>query len=334
MAYTASIAALISLSVSFVASRLLIIVMNSRGIGQYIRKWGPTVHAHKSGTPTMGGLAILAGFGSALIYLWLSFPGGRSELVLFAIATFGFGAIGILDDVLSLVRGKAEGLSPVGKIIAPVAVALVFLALLFQLVDQPTQLSLPFSSAVVTIAPAYYWLLVVFVFLGTGNAVNLTDGVDGLAAGASFITISAFGLIGGGGMIPFITGALAAIIGFLWYNSFPAQIFMGDTGAFALGGFIGSAAVLARGEFFLPLVGGLFVFESLSILIQIGYYKSTGNRVFKMSPLHHHFESAEGIDYDYLLPEVEWNEPKVTARLLIVHLVLAGIGLAGFFVWG
>lgn len=334
MASIAPIAGLISLTVSLAAARLLIILMNSRGIGQYIRSWGPKVHEHKSGTPTMGGLAMLAGLGSALIYLWLSFPGGRSNLILFAVGTFGFGAIGILDDVLSLIRGKAEGLSPSGKIIAQLAVALVFLVLVFQLVDQPTQLSLPFTSTVVTIAPVCYWILVVFIFLSTVNSVNLTDGMDGLAAGASFISISAFALIGGGGIIPFITGALAAIVGFLWYNSFPAEIFMGDTGSFALGGFIGSAAVLARGEVFLPLLGGLFVFESLSVLIQVGYYKSTGNRVFKISPLHHHFESAEGIDYDYLLPEVEWSEPKVTARLLIIHLVLAVIGLAGFYVWG
>lgn len=307
--------------------------MNSRGIGQYIRSWGPKVHEHKSGTPTLGGLAILAGLGSALIYLWLSFSGGRSNLILFVVGTFGFGAIGFLDDCLSLVRGKAKGLSPGGKIIGQVAVSLVFLALVFQMLGQPNQLSLPFSSAVVTLAPVYYWPLVVFILVSTVNAVNLTDGVDGLAAGASIISISAFGLLGGGTVVPFIAGMLAAIIGFLWYNSYPATLFMGDTGAFALGGFIGSLAVLTRGEIFLPLLGGLFVLECLSVLIQVGYYKSTGGRIFKISPLHHHFESAEGIDYKFLFPEVEWSEPKVTARLLLIHMVLVGIGLAGFFVW-
>ncbi|MBS3787299.1 phospho-N-acetylmuramoyl-pentapeptide-transferase [Candidatus Bipolaricaulota bacterium] len=333
MGSTATIAGLISLSVSFVAARLLIILMNSRGVGQYIRSWGPKVHEHKSGTPTLGGLAMLAGLGSALIYLWLSFPGGRSNLILFVVGTFGFGAIGFLDDVLSLIRGKAKGLSPGEKIIAQIAVSLVFLALTFQLVDQPTQLSLPFSSTILSIDTIYYWPLVVFILVSTVNAVNLTDGMDGLAAGATIISVSAFGLIDGGMTVPFVAAILAAIIGFLWYNSYPATLFMGDTGAFALGGFLGSIAVLTRSEIFLPLLGGLFVLECLSVLIQVCYYKSTGSRVFKISPLHHHFESAEGIDYQYFLPEVEWSEPKVTARLLLIHMTLAGIGLAGFFIW-
>jgi len=306
--------------------------MNARGIGQYIRSWGPKVHEHKSGTPTMGGLAILTGLGAGLIYIWFSTPGIRGNLVLLAFGTFGYGAIGFLDDVLSLIRGKAEGLSPSGKIFFQIVVALVFLLLTFQFLDQPTNLSLPFSSATFSLDPLYYWALVVFILVSTVNAVNLTDGMDGLAAGASLITISAFGFICGGGMIPLIAGTLAAIIGFLWFNSYPAEIFMGDTGAFALGGFIGSAAVVVRGEIFLPLLGGLFVFECLSVLIQVSYYKTTGKRVFKISPLHHHFETAEGIDYKYLLPKVEWSEPKVAIRLLIIHLIIAGIGLIGYLV--
>jgi phospho-N-acetylmuramoyl-pentapeptide-transferase len=330
---TVAIAGLISLSVTLVAARLLIYLMNSRGIGQYIRNWGPKVHEHKSGTPTMGGLAILLGLGSALIYLWFGFPGGRSNVLLFAVGAFGFGAIGFLDDVLSLVRGKAEGLSPGGKIVAQVGVSLLFIALVFQFVDQPTRLVLPFSHSSASISPAWYWPLVVFILVGTVNAVNLTDGLDGLAGGASLISIAAFGLIGGSGTLPFIASISAATLGFIWYNSYPADLFMGDTGAFALGGFIGAAAVLTDSEIFLPLLGGLFVLECLSVLIQVSYYKSTGSRIFKISPLHHHFEPVEGIDYDYLLPEVEWSEPRVAIRLLIVHLVIAGTGLAGYFIW-
>ena len=302
-------------------------------MGQYIRSWGPKVHEHKSGTPTMGGLAILAGLAAALLYLWFYFPVGRDNLILMAVGTFGFGAIGLLDDLLSLIKGKAEGLSPGQKILFQVAIALIFLLLVFQLLEQPTRLALPFSRAFATISPVSYWFMVVFILVGTVNAVNLTDGLDGLAAGASFISILAFGLLGGEAMVPFVGGILAAIIGFLWYNSHPADLFMGDTGAFALGGFIGAVAVVAEGEIFLPLLGSLFVLECLSVLIQVSYYKTTGNRIFKISPLHHHFESAEGIDYNFLLPEVEWSEPRVAARLLMLHLVIAGIGLAGYFIF-
>ncbi len=282
----------------------------------------------------MGGLAILAGLGSALIYLWFSFPGGRNNLILFTVGTFGFGLIGFIDDILSLIRGEAKGLTPLKKILSQVAVAIFLLVLVFQLIDEPTKILLPFSSVAPKIPPVYYPLIGVFILIGTVNAVNLTDGMDGLAAHASLISIGAFGLINSSTTSPFISGVIAAIIGFLWYNVYPAKLFMGDTGAFALGGFLGAAAIIAKGEIYLALLGGLFLLETLSVLIQVGYYKSTGKRVFKITPLHHHFESAEGIDYDYLLPNVEWDEPKVTARLLITHLVLAGIGLAGFFVWG
>ena len=281
----------------------------------------------------MGGLAILLGLGSALLYLWFRLPAGRDNLALFAVGAFGFGAIGFIDDLLGLARGKAEGLSPGGKIVAQVIVSLIFIALVFQFVDEPTRLVLPFSHSSVVLSPVLYWPLVVFILVSTVNAVNLTDGLDGLAGGASLISIAAFGLIGGSGTLPFITSFSAATLGFIWYNSYPADLFMGDTGAFALGGFIGAAAVLTDSEIFLPFLGGLFVLECLSVLIQVGYYKSTGGRIFKISPLHHHFESVEGVDYEYLLPEVEWNEPRVAIRLLIVHLVIAGTGLAGYFIW-
>lgn len=281
----------------------------------------------------MGGLAILTGLAAALFYIWFSVPEGRNLLILFGVGTFGFGAIGLTDDVLSLVREQSKGLSYVEKILSQIAVASVFIFFVFQLTDQPTKLLLPFSSRVVIISPVFYCLLVLFILVGTVNAVNLADGLDGLAASASLISISAYGLIGSEIGLLFISAIFAAIVGLLWYNTYPAELFMGDTGAFALGGFLGAAAIVTNGEIFLPLLGGLFVIESLSVLIQVIYYKTTGRRIFKISPLHHHFESAEGIEYDYLLPKVEWREPKVTTRLLIIHLVIAGIGLIGHFLW-
>ncbi len=333
MAQTWLTAGLISLLVSTLLARAMVKLMSSREIGQYIRSWGPKVHEHKSGTPTMGGLAILGGLGAALLFLWFCFPGGRSHLILFALGTFGFGAVGLADDLLSMVKGKAKGLSPREKILIQLAVGLLLVYLTFRLLDRPNTLLLPFTSASLDLPPTLYYLLTVFILLGVVNSVNLTDGLDGLAGGASIMTVLAFCLTGGSLEAPFFASLVGATLGFLWYNSYPADLFMGDSGAFALGGFLGAAGMVTRGEFFLPLFGGLFVLESLSVILQVSYYRLRGKRIFKISPLHHHFESAEGIDYEYLLPELTWEEPKITARLLIIHLGLAGVGLVGYFGW-
>lgn len=333
MVLTAFIASLISFIVTLILSRTIIYLMDSRGIGQYIRSWGPKVHEHKSGTPTMGGLAILGGIGSTLLFLWFYSPQGRNYLLLLLLGTFGFGVIGCIDDVLSILRSRAKGLSPSGKLLAQLSIGLLLVFLSFRLISEPNSLILPFSSLIVGIPTVLYYLLTLFVLVSITNAVNLTDGLDGLAAGASLISALAFLGISGATEIPIFAGLIGAILGFIWYNFYPAQLFMGDTGAFALGGFLGTAAIITRGELFLPLFGGLFVAEALSVILQIVYYKLTGNRIFKISPLHHHFESADGIDYGYILPGFEWKEPKITARLLIAHLILAGVGLLGYFGW-
>lgn len=307
--------------------------MDSRGIGQYIRSWGPKVHEHKSGTPTMGGLAILGGIGSTLLFLWFYSPQGRNYLLLLLLGTFGFGAIGCIDDILSILRSRAKGLSPSGKLLAQLSVGFLLVFLSFRLISEPNSLILPFSSLIVGLPTVLYYLLTLFVLVSITNAVNLTDGLDGLAAGASLISALAFLGVSGATEVPIFAGLIGAILGFIWYNFYPAQLFMGDTGAFALGGFLGTAAIITQGELFLPLFGGLLVAETLSVILQVVYYKLTGNRIFKISPLHHHFESADGIDYGYILPGFEWKEPKITARLLIAHLILTGVGLLGYFGW-
>lgn len=279
----------------------------------------------------MGGLAILAGIGVSTFLLWFFFPGAGRYLPLFLLGAFGFGLIGFSDDLLSILRGQSQGLSPVEKLGSQLVLSLVLIYLSFSLLGAPNRVLLPFVGSEVLLSPPWFYLLAAFVIVGTANGVNLTDGLDGLAGGGTVITLATFALLTPADLLPILSISVAATVGFLWYNLFPAELFLGDTGSFALGGIIAIAAIVTRGELFLPLLGGIFVLDTLSVIIQVSYYKITGGRVFKISPLHHHFESAEGIDYSYLLPGVEWAEPKVTGRLWIVHLILGSIGLAGYF---
>ena len=322
---------LVSLLTSLAVSGLIIKLMSNQGLGQQIRSWGPTLHEHKSGTPTMGGLAILTGIGVSSLLLWFLAPGTDHYLALFLLGGFGFGLIGFSDDMFSILRGQSRGLSPFEKLGSQLVLSLVLIFLSFYFLGAPNRVLLPFVGREVLLSPPWFYLLAAFVVVGTVNGVNLSDGLDGLAGGGAVITIAAFALLGPMELLPILAISVAATVGFLWHNFYPANIFLGDTGSFALGGIIATAAVVTRTELFLPLFGGLFVLDTLSVMIQVPYYKITGSRVFKISPLHHHFESAEGIDYSYLLPGVEWAEPKVTGRLWIVHLVLGSIGLAGYF---
>lgn len=331
MVLTILTTSLVSLLTSFTVSGLIIKLMRDQGLGQQIRSWGPTLHEHKSGTPTMGGLAIMAGMGVSSLLLWLLSPEASHYLGLFLLGGFGFGLIGFSDDLLSILRGQSQGLNSVEKLGSQLVLSLVLIFLSFSLPGAPNRVLLPFVGSEVLLSPPWFYLLAVFVVVGTVNGVNFSDGLDGLAGGGAVITLAGFALLGPMELLPILTISVAATVGFLWHNLYPANIFLGDTGSFALGGIIATAAVVTRSELFLPLFGGLFVLDTLSVMIQVPYYKITGSRVFKISPLHHHFESAEGIDYSYLLPGVEWAEPKVTGRLWIVHLILGSIGLAGYF---
>lgn len=279
----------------------------------------------------MGGLAILAGVGISSLLLWLLAPEASRYLPLFLLGGFGFGLIGFSDDLLSIIRKQSQGLSPVEKIVSQVVLSMLLIFLAFSLLEEPNRFLVPFAGKEILLSPLWFYLITVFVIVGTVNAVNLSDGLDGLAGGGVVITLAGFALFGSADLLPVLSISVAATVGFLWHNFFPAEIFLGDTGSFALGGIIATAAIVTRGELFLPLFGGLFVLDTLSVIIQVSYYKITGGRVFKISPLHHHFESAEGIDYSYLLPGVEWAEPKVTGRLWVVHLILGCVGLAGYF---
>ena len=299
-------------------------------IGQVVRSEGPKTHRPKAGTPTMGGLLIL---GAAITptLLWVDL---RNSYVWVAVlSTLGFGLIGFIDDYLKVVRGTHHGLRPRYKLalqcVVAVGVGLSLLSLSSQGLYN-TQLVFPFFKGLMPDLGWVYVPFAVLVLVGTSNAVNLTDGLDGLAISVFTVAAVAFTAlvyISGHAVFAsylllvrfppaaeltiFCGSLVGAGLGFLWYNSYPADVFMGDVGSLALGGALGTVALLIKQELLLPIVGAVFVIEALSVIIQVGSFKMTGQRVFKMAPLHHHCEL------------IGWSEPKVISRFLIIAVVFA-----------
>jgi len=300
--------------------------------GQYIREDGPQ-HQAKQGTPTMGGIMIIFSVTISTllwsdlsnIYVWLT-------LLVFA----GFGAVGFADDYLKVVKKQNEGLSAKAKFFFQCLVALAAIALLIQEPAYSTQLSVPFFKNFNPDLGWFYLPFAMVVMVGASNAVNLTDGLDGLAIGPMVVAMACFAIfiyvtgnakmadylavqnIQGIGEVTVFCGAMVgAGLGFLWFNAHPAQVFMGDVGSLSLGGALGFVAVLAKQELLLSIVGGVFVFETLSVILQVGYFKLTGGkRIFKMAPLHHHFE-LKGIP-----------ESKIIVRFWILSILLALMALS------
>jgi phospho-N-acetylmuramoyl-pentapeptide-transferase len=304
-----------------------------RQIGQYVRTDGHPAHKTKTGTPTMGGLLILFATVTATL-LWGNLTNFFVWMVLLVMISYG--AIGFIDDYLMQVKKESRGLPGRIKIIIQVAIGLLVAGLLYARADFATHVSVPFFKQV---APDLGWVYILFatmVIVGTSNAVNLTDGLDGLAIGpvtvaaATFIVLSYVAghvkiarylqiqYMAGSGELSVFCGALVgAGMGFLWYNSYPAQIFMGDVGSLPLGGALGTVAVITKHEILLALVGGIFVIEALSVIFQVGFFKVTsGRRIFKMAPIHHHFE-LKG-----------WPEPKVIVRFWIIAIILGLIAVS------
>lgn len=306
-----------------------------QGKGQPIREDGPTQHLlTKKGTPTMGGLMILSGFFVAAL-LWADLTNAYVWLVLFI--TFGFGAIGFYDDYLKVTKQSHQGFS--GRVRLAIEFLIAGLACygFSSLGQEPfaTSLALPFFKDFMLHLGWFFMVFAAIVIVGSGNAVNLTDGLDGLAIVPVMVASASFGLIAylagnaifsdylqihnvaGVGELAILCGAvLGAGLGFLWFNAPPAQIFMGDTGSLALGGMLGAIAVATKHEIVLAVIGGLFVLEAASVIIQVTSFKLTGKRVFKMAPIHHHFE------------QLGWTEPQVVIRFWIISVVLALIGLS------
>lgn len=306
-----------------------------QGKGQPIREDGPASHViQKQGTPTMGGLMILAGVTFATL-LWANLSNPYVWIVLGV--TLSYGAIGFYDDYIKVTKRSTQGFSGKIKLILELAIAALAAYLVMSLGEAPfsSSLTIPFVKNLLIDLGPFFLLLGIIVIAGAGNSVNLTDGLDGLAIVPVMIAASTFGLIAylsgnavfakylqihfvpGTGELAIICGALVgAGLGFLWFNAPPAMIFMGDTGSLALGGALGAIAVATKHELVLAIVGGLFVLETVSVIVQVASFKLTGKRVFRMAPLHHHFEQKG------------WAEPTVVVRFWIISVVLALVGLA------
>ena len=333
--FRSGMAALTSFLIVLVFGSPFIRLIQSKQFGQAVRDDGPQSHLKKRGTPTMGGVLIIIGLSVGTL-LW----GDLSNVNLWAclVITWAFGLVGFLDDYFKVIRKDPKGLASRWKMRLMWISGLVVALMLYHAQDgMETQghLFFPFFKNLVLYLGPWYIALTVVVVVGTSNAVNLTDGLDGLAIGptilcaASFFILAYLGgnrafseylriphVVGIGELAPFCASVVAAGVAFLWYNTYPAQIFMGDVGALALGGALGALAVATKNEFLLVILGGIFVIETLSVILQVMSFKLRGKRIFKMAPLHHHFEL------------LGWPEPKVIVRFWIVSFVFVILALS------
>ena len=334
--YQVFLAIFISAAIAGLVMPLWIRFLKKDGIGQQIRADGPQSHLVKAGTPTMGGVIIL--FAVVLTCLIMAKP--TVELMLAVGAMLATGALGLFDDATKVVQKRSLGLTPSGKMIGLTAIVVVFFLIAVNYcgvepaIRFPGGFSIDLGILTTTIAFSGMtiqipWLYLVFVFLllaGMSNAVNLTDGLDGLAGGTVMIAMVVMAAIcflrGDPNLAIFCASCAGGCIGFLWFNAYPAQIFMGDTGSLALGGALAAVAVLTNTEVVSLVVGGLFIAETLSVMIQVVSFKATGRRVFLMAPIHHHFEKKG------------WAETKVVIRFWIVSAACGALGLALFFQLG
>ena len=325
---------LTALIISLMVGPWMIRYLSQYKIGQSVRDDGPQSHFSKAGTPTMGGALILV----AIIISTLLWSDLSSRFVwIVVMVTGGFGLIGWVDDYKKIVFGNSKGLSARAKYFWQSLIGLTAAYILFVSAEVPieTQLILPFFKNVVVDLGWSYVLLAYLVIVGSSNAVNLTDGLDGLAILPTVLVGGALGVFayvtgntnfasylgipyvpGVGEMVVFCGALVGAGLGFLWFNTYPAQVFMGDVGALALGAALGIIAVIVRQELVLFIMGGIFVVETISVVLQVASYKLTGRRIFRMAPLHHHYE-LKG-----------WPEPRIIVRFWIITVILVLIGLA------
>jgi len=306
---------LISFLIPVITLPLFINYLKKHNMGQKIRQEGPDLHQHKTGTPTMGGVIVIF---TLIIIVLLLVP--YNKYVLWSlIITAGFGLIGLVDDLIKHFKKRSLGLLTMQKLLLQIALALIVAYGVQQSTDLGTEIYIPFLKNSIELG-AMFVPFVVLVMVSSVNAVNLTDGLDGLAAGLIIISMVSFALIAyAQNILPMsIFSLIVAFIslGFLVYNFFPAQIFLGDVGSLALGGALASVAIFTRTESFLLIIGGVFVLETLSVIFQVISVKLRGKIIFKMSPIHHHFELCG------------WKEPKIIIRFWISGIILALIGLA------
>lgn len=329
-------AVLTALVISFILGpRIISWLKSKQGEGQPIREDGPEGHLlTKKGTPTMGGFLILIAITVSTL-LWADLTNGYVWSVL--IVTGGFGMVGFVDDYLKLTQRNTKGLPGRMKLIAQVIIGIAATLWVMQLSpdSMSTHLAVPFFKSVLINLSWFFVPFAILVMVGASNAVNLTDGLDGLAIVPVMIAAVCFALIaylvgnavfsdylqlhfvpGSGELAVFCAALVGASLGFLWFNAPPAMVFMGDTGSLSMGGALGSIAVVTKHELVLAIIGGLFVLETVSVIVQVASFKLTGKRVFRMAPLHHHFEKKG------------WAEPTIVIRFWIIAMILALVGLA------
>ena len=342
--FRTAIAAITALLISLLFGGKVIRKLAELKFGQEIREEGPASHQEKKGTPTMGGILVIgAVFVSTVLwarfdslYLWLALG-----------STILFAAVGFADDYIKIVKKRSLGLTGRQKLIGQLLTALIVWGVLYFFTSYSWNLSFPFFKDTAqilgnsVIPSGVYLLFIIFILLGSSNAVNLTDGLDGLAISVTFIAMSALtGLTyvasdarwaerldlthnpAAAELTVFCGAMVGASLGFLWYNAPPAEVFMGDVGSLAIGGALGTVAILTKQEFLLPFIGGIFILEALSVMLQVSVFKLTkkggqpGKRIFKMTPLHHHFEMSG------------WKEPKIVFRFVIVAILFALLSLS------
>ncbi|MCM3726042.1 phospho-N-acetylmuramoyl-pentapeptide-transferase [Neobacillus cucumis] len=304
--------------VSVLLSPIFIPFLRRLKFGQSIREEGPKSHQKKSGTPTMGGVMILFSIiitTLVMIAKYADHTPVTAFLLLFV--TFGFGLLGFLDDFIKVVLKRNLGLTSRQKLLGQIIISVIFY-LIYKHTGQSTEIKFPFGDFSIDLGWGYV-LLIIFWLVGFSNAVNLTDGLDGLVSGTAAIAFGAFAVLAWNQnqfeIAVFSVAVVGAVLGFLVFNAHPAKVFMGDTGSLALGGAIAAIAILTKLEILLIIIGGVFVIETLSVILQVASFKTTGKRIFRMSPLHHHYEL------------VGWSEWRVVVTFWSVGLIFAILGI-------
>ncbi len=304
----------IAFGISVVLSPFMIPFLKKLKFGQFVRDDGPESHLKKSGTPTMGGLIILC----SIVVTSLLYVKSNPQILPILFVTLGFGLVGFLDDYIKVVMKRSMGLHAWQKMIGQFVITAVFACYLANKTDIGTSVIVPFTGGAELDLGFWFYPFLFFAVIGTVNGTNFTDGLDGLLSSvtvltATFFTVTAIGM--SSGLEPVTCAAVGALLGFLVFNVYPAKVFMGDTGSLALGGLIASTAFMLKMPIYIVIVGFIYFVEVLSVIIQVAYFKKTGKRIFKMAPIHHHFELSG------------WPETKVVAIFSIVTAVLCLIGL-------
>lgn len=312
-------AVLLAFFLNIVISPFAIPLLKRLKFGQNVRNDGPGTHLKKMGTPTMGGIIILLSMVTATIFFLKE--NEAVQTILFV--TVGFGVIGFIDDYIKVVKKRSLGLTPMQKIIGQLIITCVFAYLLTTYVGIDTSIIIPFTGRITWDLGIFYWPFLIFTVLAVVNAVNLTDGIDGLAASVTVLVATFFAAIAlmlRSESVPVAAATVGSLLGFLLFNSYPAKVFMGDTGSMALGGAVVAFATLTNSPLLIVIVGFIYLAEALSVMLQVSYFKLThGKRIFKMAPLHHHFEQCG------------WPETRVVFVFWIATVVLCWIGVLAVF---